>query len=356
MLKTMWNAIALGALLAQLGAGWASAGELPRAYFGATEPGSWARYETSLSDGGKNAATYTRLTDEGGGLVVEVVTEFLEGPAAGQSSASIFTLAPDFDWRRRFLSFGKALTGTTFVMKGRPPMPQPERMVTAMREAMADFGGGFEAAGTATHGGVECDVYTFRAVLGGPNPGTMSGEVCLSAAVPFGLVHETATSRNETSGESSFETLLVDSGSGAMRAAPAQTAARPPAPATRPEPAAQRTNIALAYQRGAIALDFRVAPGSGGRVLEVALTNLGQEPLVIGVGTSTYAFEVGPPIGTLFFQPLEERDVELAPGQTSGELRAAQNEARGVRDGSFRLVMDRGVPTLSGKMKVGKIE
>ena len=115
-------------------------------------------------------------------------------------------------------------------------------------------------------------------------------------------------------------------------------------------------NIALAYQRGAIALDFRVPGDSGGRLLQVALTNLGAEPLVIGVGTSTYAFEVGPPIGTLFFQPLEEQDVELAPGETSSELAASQNETRGVRGGAFRLVMVRGVPTLTGSVKVGRVE
>lgn len=350
----MRHAVLIGLLL--LGEGAVFAGDLPRAYFEATEPGSWAKYETSISEGGKNAATYTRLSDESGGFVVEVATEFLEGPAKGQSSISLFTLAPDFDWKRRFLSFGKALTGATFVMPGRAPMPQAERMVAAMRESMADFAGGFEAAGKASFGGVECDVFTFQAVLGGPNAGTMTGEVCLNAAVPFGLVHETATSRNEKSGASSFETLLVDSGSGAPRAAPKEAAPRPPAPTAPTAPTAERMNIAMAYKRGAIALDFRVPAHTGGRVLEVALTNLGSEPLVIGVGTSTYAFEVGPPIGTLFFQPVYEQEVELSPGQTSSEFHAGQDAGRGVREGSFRLVMVEGVPTLSGSVKVGKIK
>lgn len=349
----MRHTILVGILLASLSVGPVSAGDLPQAYFEATEPGNWARYETSTGGGGKNAATYTRLADEGGGFVVEILTEFLEGPGAGRSSTSIFTLAPNFEWQRRFLSFGKALTGATFVMEGRPPMPQPEKMVTSMRESMADFAGGFDAAGSATRGGMKCDVYTFQAVLGGPNPGTMDGELCLSAAVPFGLVHETATMRNEKSGESSFETLLVDSGSGPTRTAPVQEAARPPEPTA---PTAERMNIAMAYQRGLLALDFRVPANTGGRVLEVAMTNLGTEPLVIGVSTSTYSFEVGPPIGTLFFQPVYEQDVALAPGETSSEFHAAQNEDRGVRGGSFRLVNVRGVPTLTGKVKVGKIK
>lgn len=344
----MRHAILFGVLLASLGAGPMSAGDLPRAYFAATEPGSWARYETSIPGGGKNAATYTRLADEGGAFVVEIVTEFLAGPGAGGSTTGIFVLAPDFDWQRRLLSFGKGLTEVTFVMEGRPPMPQPQQMVAAMRESMADFAGGFDAAGSATHGGVECDVYTFHAVLGGPNPGKMNGKVCLSAVVPFGMVHETATSHNEKSGESAFETRLVDSGSGPSRAAPVQAAAPPLGPT------AQRMDIALAYQRGAIALDFRVPANTGGRVLKVALTNLGAEPLVIGVGTSTYALEVGPPIGTLFFQPVYEDDVELPPGATSSEFHAGQSGGRGVREGSFRLVMRRGVPTLTGDVKVGK--
>ena len=41
----MRHTILLGVLLAPLGAGPVYAGDLPRAYFGATEPGSWARYE-----------------------------------------------------------------------------------------------------------------------------------------------------------------------------------------------------------------------------------------------------------------------------------------------------------------------
>lgn len=350
----MKHTILFGALLALLGVDPGQAGDLPRAYFEETQPGAWARYETSVTGGGKNAATYTRLADESGGFVVEIVTEFLEGAGAGGSSTSIFALNPNFDWKRRFLSFGKGLSGATFIMEGRPPMPQPEKMVAAMRDSMADFGGGFSATGTAIRGGIECDVYSFRAVLGGPNPGTMSGEVCLSAAVPFGVVHETATTRNEKSGESSFETLLVGSGSGSPRDAPAQKAALP---AERPpQPTAKRLNIAMAYQRGAIALDFRVRANTGGRVLEVALTNLGEEPLVISVTTSTYSFEVGPPIGTLFFQPVYEQDVALAPGETSDEFHAGQSAGRGVREGTFRLVNERGVPTLTGDMKVGKIK
>lgn len=345
--------ILLAVLLAPLATAAVFAGDLPRAYFEATAPGSWARYETTVAGSGKNAATYTRLLDQNGGLVVEVATEFLEGAAAGQRSTSIFELAPDFDWQRRFLSFGKALTGATFVMEGRPPMPQPERMVAAMRESMADFGGGFEAAGTVTRTGVECDLYTFHAVLGGPNSGTMSGEICLSAAVPFGIVHQTATSRHEESGESSFETRLVDSGSGPPRQAPGKTTAQ--AVERQPETSARRMNIALAYQRGAIALEFRVPGDPGGRVLEVAITNLGPDPLVIVVGTSTYAFEVGPPIGTLFFQPVQEQDVDLAPRETSSGFRAAQDGERGVREGSFRLVNVEGVPTLTGSVKVGPI-
>ena len=77
---------------------------------------------------------------------------------------------------------------------------------------------------------------------------------------------------------------------------------------------------------------------------------------MIGVGTSTYAFEVGPPIGTLFFAPVYEQDVELAPGETSSEFHAAQDADRGVRAGSFRLANKRGVPTLTGDVKVGKIK
>ena len=344
----MRHAILFGVLLASLGAGPMSAGDLPRAYFAATEPGSWARYETSIPGGGKNAATYTRLADEGGAFVVEIVTEFLEGAGAGGSSTGIFVLEPDFDWKRRLPQLRQGTERGDLHDGG------------ASTDAAAGEDGGGDAGlhgrlrrrlqrdGNGDPGGIECDVYTFHAVLGGPNPGKMNGEVCLSAVVPFGMVHETATSHNEKSGESAFETRLVDSGSGPSRAAPVQAAAPPLGPT------AQRMDIALAYQRGAIALDFRVPANTGGRVLKVALTNLGAEPLVIGVGTSTYALEVGPPIGTLFFQPVYEDDVELPPGATSSEFHAGQSGGRGVREGSFRLVMRRGVPTLTGDVKVGK--
>jgi hypothetical protein len=342
-------------LIASLGIGPVAGGDLPRAYFEATGPGTWARYETTLSDGGKNTATYTRLADESGAFVVEVTTEFLEGPATGHRSVSIFVLDPDFDWKQRFLSFGKALSGATFVMEGRPPMPQPEKMVEAMRESMADFAGGFKAAGTTTRGGVECDLYTYKAVLGGPNSGTMGGEVCLNADVPFAVVHQTATSHGEKSGESSFETRLLESGAAPPRPAPMQAAVSAPEEAPG-SPKAARTNIAMAFKRGFIALDFRVLANTGGRVFDVAVTNLGSEPLIVGAGTSTYAFEVGPPIGTLFFQPVSNQDLALGPGETSGVFRAAQTDERGVRSGSFRLVMVEGIPTFTGEVEVGKIE
>ncbi len=337
------------ALSACLTTGTLLAGELPQAYFEPTAPGSWAKYETTTADGSKTAATYTRLADESGGLAVEILTEFVSGPNSGNESKSIFKLDPHFDWQRRFLSFGKALTGATFVMEGRPPLAQPEQMVQAMRDAMAEFSS-FESAGSATDDGVTCDLYEFQAVLGGPNPGTMTGKVCLSRSVPFGLVYQETTSRNERSGESSFETRLVDSGSGAVRNYPK------PKVASTATATAQRLNIALAYQRGSIALNFRVRANTGGRAFGVTLTNLTDQPLVIGVGKTTYAFEVGFPIGRLYFQPVYEGDVALDSGETSDEFHAGQIADKGVREGSFRLVMKRGKPTLSGEYKVGKIK
>ncbi len=333
---------AVAATLVFLGAGSLMAGDLPRPYFGSTSPGSWARYETTTSAGARTAATYTRLADRDGGFVVEIETEFLEGPGAGGGSTSIFVIEPGFDWQNRFLSFGKALSGASFVVAGSAPMEQAPSMVTAMRDSMADFGGGFDAGGSATHGGVECDVFSFRAVLGGPNPGTMTGETCLNAGIPFGLVHQKSTSNHKKSGESSFETVLVDHGTTAVR--------------TLERAEARRIDVALAYQQGAVALDFRVPEGGDGRTLEVTLTNISTDRLIVAVGTSTYAFELGVPLGTFFFQPDAALEVELLSTETSEVFTATQGSGRGLKGGAFRLIMAQGVPKVAGDgMKVGAV-
>lgn len=360
MRREIW----VGILLTACGAAASLSGELPHDYFAATPPGSWARYETTMANGDKTAATYRRLADEDGAFVLEVTTEFVTGQAQGQTSASIFSLEPEFDWKSRLMEFGKALTGIVFVMEGRAPMPQNARMVAVMSDGMAEYEEPFEARGTATHGGIGCDVYGFGATLGGANPGTIDGEICLSAEVPFGRVHEASTMRQEKTGETSFETVLVDHGKGDPRAAPVRVAAASE-PAGRVEPAESAkpaeskprpTYLALAYQRGLVAFDFTVVSGSGGRELDVELTNLGSEPIVVSFDTTTLALEVGPPIGVLYFRPAESTRVAIAPGETAAPFRASQDPGRGVKSGSFRLVMKRGRPTLRGDLKVGKVQ
>ena len=170
-------------LVTAVGAGLASAGTLPRAYFGATGPGSWAKYETTVPGSGKNLATYTRLEDENGGFVVEVVTEFLEGAGCwGRRSDEHLHAGPGLRLGVAVSSASaRRSTGATFVMEGRPPMPQPKT------DGGGDAGvhGGLQPVDSTRRErrrAVESSATCTPSMLcsAGRISGTMNGEVCLS--------------------------------------------------------------------------------------------------------------------------------------------------------------------------------
>ena len=60
---------------------------LKKAYFAATHPGSWAKYESSwkLKDGmtGANIYTYIRVPDSEGRVRIELEMETVSGPGKG---------------------------------------------------------------------------------------------------------------------------------------------------------------------------------------------------------------------------------------------------------------------------------
>ena len=194
----------------------ADAGELQKQYFTATKPGSWVIVEATYDTGGKNVYTYSRLDDNQGRAVIEFELNVKAGPGAGTTSNQLFVVEEGFDVTKDALSYMKALQAMV-VLAGDYVSASPPPVIDAIREGGADFTNAFTFEESETIGGIECDRYAYRVATGGPHVTVTQGSMCLSDQVPFGVVKQTGTVKNEDGAPvSTYEQTYVDSGSGAQ--------------------------------------------------------------------------------------------------------------------------------------------
>ena len=82
------------------------AGSLEKAYFAATETGTWAKHESNweMPDGtsGTNVYTSVRADDSAGRVRIEMLTETQAGPGAGMTVRQLFIMEPSFDLPKDF--------------------------------------------------------------------------------------------------------------------------------------------------------------------------------------------------------------------------------------------------------------
>ena len=220
----------------------ASAAGWKKAYFGATKPGTWARYIDHSSDPANvdMTVTQTRLGDDEGRPQIELK---MDSNGKYPLVLNRYTMKSGFNVDRDLLDYGPS------IVAGAGGDADSQTVLDAatvklIANNMAAYGPAVVFKGSEVVDGKKTDRYSYS--IKRPGNSTETGDLWLSDAVPFGVVRNTFTIA-EGAKTTKFERKLIASGAGP---APVSTAAKPPA----------KTAFTLkeAYDAGLIRIDAEV--------------------------------------------------------------------------------------------------
>jgi hypothetical protein len=176
-------------------------------YFAATKPGSWATSRLTSTITEPSTTTLTRLPDQDGRIVIDQYSEFKNKDTP--PSTMRYVLAAGFEADRKLIDFLTALdAASASVGKDGTFTDLPADTVKAI-SAMPPYGPGAVFKNVETVDGKPCDHYTYSRT---DNGRLESGEIWLSASVPFGVVKQTIKSTDASGKPYTAEVRLVDSG------------------------------------------------------------------------------------------------------------------------------------------------
>ena len=328
------------------------AGELEKAYFESTKPGSWAAYVLTSPDGSKSEFTYERQKDDAGRVVLEVRCKVLAGPGADSISKNIYFLTPGFDFARKGLSYGKFTE--KLVMKYESiEMPADDATLKVIRESSKDFGGAVTFEGTEKIGGRVCDRYAYALAMDGPAPSKETGKLWLDASVPFAIVRQTGRLTGDDGRLlSSYEMELKETGVNQLIAESAATPA-----AREPEKLAKSSRVALSegFKTGRVGLEIEADEAAAGRKLRVVLVNKTEAELTVDVPAGDANFEGDSPLSMLAITVPKPETVILPALEKSNPMVVGQRGKRGVTKGKCTLSVYEGTPLFSGSVTVDNL-
>ncbi len=339
--------------------GTGKAGQFIKPYFGATEVGTWAKYEQTSSDGTRFTTTDMRLADVDRHIVLEHVTYVNEGPGEKKTASTLSVLEPDFDLKSNLMSNGTATQEMISQFDEGEPSVTPENVMKIIRKSSIDFSKGMVFQGSEQVGKYQCDYYTYEVISGGARPMTHIGKIWLSDEVPFGVVKQSAIIREKAEKRSDFEMRLIESGNNAT-GTPALIAKIPKTRKTSEKKQPEKLEIksvslADAYAKEKVRLQIAVKEGSGGKHLYLAIKNQSKETFFLTVVKGPLALEAAAPVNTLSLDIYDDNGIQLDPGQASPPLEVGQTGKRAVIKGRFELVLYKGEPLLTGSVTKGSM-
>jgi hypothetical protein len=254
-----------------------------KAYFGATKPGTWARYIDHSSDPANvdMTVTQTRLGDDEGRPQIELK---MDSNGKYPLVVNHYTMKSGFDVDRDLLDYGPSIVGGAGGDADNQTVLDAAT-VKIIAENMAAYGPAVVFKGNEVVDGKKTDRYSYS--IKRPGNSTETGDLWLSDAVPFGVVRNTFTIA-EGAKTTKFERKLIASGAGP---APVSTAAKPPA----------KTAFTLkeAYDAGLIRIDAEVdgAVKDGERVhLHITAKEEAPSPLTVTIPKGKTSLHVDMPI------------------------------------------------------------
>jgi hypothetical protein len=322
----------------------ASAAGWKKSYFGATKPGTWARYLDHSADPANPdmTVTMTRLGDQEGQARIETIMD-----SAGKYPLAInrYTVKSGFNLDRDLIDYGSAVVGGEAGDNVDTLSPLDAATAAIIAGATPPYAPHVELKGSEIIDGKKTDHYSYT--MNRPGPSVETGDLWLSDAVPFGLVRNTFTLK-EKDKTTKFERKLIASGAGA--AVPASTPAKPPA----------RTKATLreAYDEGLIRIDAEVDPATknGEKVhLVITLKEDAPSPFTIEVPKGKTSLHVDMPLDDFIINVGNAQTLSLTT-EKGAELDVMQGGEQRAMKGKFQISTMNGTPLWSGSATIGWVK
>jgi hypothetical protein len=201
-----------------------------KAMFGATKPGSWVKYEQTLTDAKgkvqKSEVTLSRLGGDGDRVWFETRSVPKEG-TKGKPTTMKYLLNTDFKVEKNALDYLKHIEKLIMQEDGKEAMEYPADMMAQVGAAFVsnvDYGANVTSLGACTAEGKSGEKYGIQGsfdvkIVFVRMKGTTESELCMSDAVPFARLYEkTVTKDDKGKLTNTIEMRVLDSGSGAASA------------------------------------------------------------------------------------------------------------------------------------------
>jgi hypothetical protein len=320
----------------------ASAAGWKKPYFGATKPGTWARYIDHSSDPANvdMTVTQTRLGDDEGRPQIELK---MDSNGKYPLVLNRYTMKSGFNVDRDLLDYGPSIVGGA----GGDAESQTvldANTVKLIAENMPAYGAAVVFKGSEVVDGKTTDRYGYS--IKRPGNSTESGDLWLSDAVPFGVVRNTFTI-TEPGKKTNFERKLIASGAGA---APVSTAAKAPA----------KTSFTLkeAYDAGLIRIDAEVveAVKNGEKVhLHITAKEEAPSPMTVTIPKGKTSLHVDMPLDDFIIDAASAKPLTLSSDK-GADVDVKQSGEQRVMKGKFQITTYEGAPLWSGGATVGWVK
>jgi hypothetical protein len=311
----------------------ASAAGWKKAYFGATKPGTWARYLDHSFDPANPdmTVTQTRLGDDEGKPRIEIKMESAKYPTA----ISRYTMKTGFNLERDLIDYGVSIVGGD---GGVADSDFDADTVKLIADNMPEYGRAVVFKGSEVVDGKNTDHYSYS--IKRPRDSTESGDLWLSDAVPFGVVRNTFT-LTEPKKTTKFQRTLIASGAGPV---PVSTAAR-------------KTTFTLkeAYDGALIRIDGEVddAVKNGAKVhLHITPKEDTRLPMTVTIPKGKTSLHVDGPIDDFIIDMPSAQSLTLT-SDSGAEADVRQTGERRMMTGTFQITMYEGEPLWTGNVTVG---
>ena len=163
------------------------AADWTKAYFAATKPGTWAKHRLTSTSAQPSTTTYTRMPDENGQIVIDQFSEFSDKHTP--ASTMRYHLEAGFNADRELIDFLAAITSASAQSAPMATSPTSPPIPSKRNQGEPDL---------PRHRGVQGrrSGSTARTATAMSTPASTpaqieTGELCLNASVPFGLVKQT---------------------------------------------------------------------------------------------------------------------------------------------------------------------
>jgi hypothetical protein len=322
----------------------ASAAGWKKAYFGATKPGTWARYvdHSSDPDNADMTVTMTRLTDDEGRPRIETKMD-----SGGKYPLMLtrYTMKSTFNVDRDLIDYGPAIVAGETGTAEDSLTTLDANTVKIIAGAMLPYSGMVFKSSEVVDG-KKTDRYSYT--MKRPGDSVETGDLWLSDSVPFGIVRNTFTIKEAGGKSTAFERKLV--ASGAEDVSPVVPTARPAAKS--------EFTLKEAYDGGLIRIDATVdeAAKNGEQVhLRISAKEDAPSPLTVTVPKGKTSLHVDMPLDDFIFEVSSAQTLQLT-AEKSADLDVRQTGAQRAMKGKFQISMYEGTPLWSGSATIGWVK